>query len=573
MRFSSVICPTLKEDPHDADVVSQKLMIRAGLIRKVAAGIYTYLPLGLRIIRKFENIIRAEMNKAGAQEVLMPSIIPSDLWKESGRWGQYGKELLRIKDRHEKEFCYGPTHEEVITDLVKNNIRSYKQLPLNLYQIQTKFRDEIRPRFGLMRGREFGMKDAYSFHMNWDSLIETYDVMKKTYERIFERCGLKAKAVEADSGFIGGSVSAEFMVIAKTGEDEIIECKTCGYTANKEAAKALCPEPAKNKKVKTPAYSLVDTPNVRSIEELEAFFKKPAETFIKTLVYLADDVPVLVLVAGNCEANEVKIIKVLGCEHLYLADEKTIKEVTGAPLGFAGPINLRQDVKILADYSIMGLNDAITGANKKDKHIKHVVVERDLKIKEYYDLRLAVENDPCPNCQKGNITVARGIEVGHIFQLGDKYSEAMNANFLDSDGKEKKYIMGCYGIGIGRTVAAAIEQHHDEDGIIWPMSLAPFHVDLILINSKDEELVRYAEGLYEQMIKNKIEVIYDEREESVGRKFKDADLIGFPIKVIVGRKMKEEGLIEIKTRATKEAILVNYNEVLKNVNQIITDGS
>jgi len=390
MRFSQLFCPTLKEDPHDAEIISQKLMQRAGLIRKLAAGIYSYLPLGLKVIRKFENIVREEMNKAGALEVLMPSLIPSELWKESGRWNQYGKELLRIKDRHGKEFCYGPTHEEVITDIIKNNLRSYKQLPMNLYQIQTKFRDEIRPRFGLMRGREFGMKDAYSFHESWEDLENTYSIMKKTYERIFERCGLKARAVDADSGFIGGSVSAEFVVIANTGEDEIVECKSCGYTANIEAAIAV----NKEKKAITkgiPNYSIVDTPNVKTITELSTFFKCSADQFIKTVIYLADNKPVAILIRGDYEVNEVKVVKALGGKLVHLADSQTIEDLTKAPVGFSGPINLDKSVTLLADHSIKEMGTAIAGANQKDKHAKDVVITRDLNIEKYDDLRFVDE--------------------------------------------------------------------------------------------------------------------------------------------------------------------------------------
>ncbi|MFA5878956.1 MAG: proline--tRNA ligase [Candidatus Margulisiibacteriota bacterium] len=570
MKFSELFFSTLRETPSDAEVISHQLMLRAGLMRKLAQGIYSFLPLGYRVIQKIENIVREEMNKAKAQEVFLPSIIPAELWQESGRWQKYGKELLRLKDRHDKDFCYGPTHEEVITDLVRNVVKSYKQLPLNLYQIQTKFRDEIRPRFGLMRGREFSMKDAYSFHADFDDLDATYQIMQQTYKTIFQRVGLETKPIEADSGAIGGSVSAEFMVVSDTGEDTIVECNHCGYTANLEAAETK--ETLNPVLDNTAAYELVATPNVATIEELSTFFNLTKQRFIKAMVYVADNTPVLLLLRGDHTINEVKLQKILGCEELTLADEKTIENLTGAPVGFTGPINLKQEVKIIADHGIKGLNQVIIGANQKDAHFKNISVERDLKIVEFSDLRFAEEQDMCARCNKGKYKIAKGIELGHVFKLGTKYSEAMSATYLDQLGKEQPYIMGCYGIGIGRTMAAVIEQNRDQHGIIWPMSIAPYQIDLILVNSKDEDLKAIANQLYQKLIENNLEVIFDDRDESCGIKFKDADLIGFPIQIILGNKFKNENLIEIKLRKDKaQQFSVNQENLVPYLQGIIAN--
>jgi prolyl-tRNA synthetase len=570
MRFSQLFCPTLKETPKDAEIVSHQLMLRAGMIKKVASGIYTYLPLGYKILRKFENIVREEMDKAGAQEVHLPSVIPAELWIESGRWDQYGKELLRIKDRNNNDFCYGPTHEEVITSLTKNTIKSYKQLPMNLYQIQTKFRDEIRPRFGLMRSRLFGMKDAYSFHETESCLDNTYEQMRKTYCNIFERCNLKFKIVEADSGSIGGNCSAEFMVTSQTGEDVIIECDNCSYAANIEAAETFNNEQGQNTN-KIDEYKLVDTPNVKTIKELSDFFKTEERNFIKALIYIADEKPVLALLRGDHEINEIKLKKAINCEALELANEEFILKITGAPLGFTGPIGLKSDIPIYADNAIKTISSAYAGANKLDMHFSNVVPERDFKPKNYYDLRTAQKGDVCPKCKKGSFSFIRGIEVGHIFKLGDKYSKSMSAKFLDSQGKTKEFLMGCYGIGIGRTVAAAIEQSHDEQGIIWPMSLAPYKVNIIVANIKDQALMDCGEKIYDILQKLNIEVIIDDRKESAGIKFKDSDLIGLPIQLIIGRQFKNEGQIEMKIRRSKESFLLSEKDLLEKITQIINN--
>ena len=571
MRFSKLFFITLRETPSDAEVISHQLMVRAGLIRKLAQGIYSFLPLGYRVIQKIENIVREEMNKAGAEEVFLPSIIPAELWEESGRWHKYGRELLRLKDRHDKDFCYGPTHEEVITDLVRNTVKSYKQLPVNLYQIQTKFRDEIRPRFGLMRGREFSMKDAYSFHTSFEDLDQTYQVMQKTYHTIFKRTGLETKPIEADSGAIGGSVSAEFMVISDTGEDTIVECSNCGYVSNLEAAETIGTEPVSSQ-TSEQSYGPVSTPNVASIEELSSFFNLPASSFIKSLVYLADQNPVIVLIRGDHTANEIKLQKILACDELIPADEKTIEEVTGAPVGFTGPLNLKKEVKLIADYGVKGLNQVIIGANVKDTHFKNISVERDLQLRDFADLRFALDHDVCARCGTGKYKIAKGIELGHVFKLGDKYSKSMNATYLDQNGQEQPYVMGCYGIGIGRTMAAVIEQNNDQNGIIWPMAVAPYQVDLILVNSKDEDLKSFANSLYEEISLSGIEVIFDDRDESSGIKFKDADLIGFPIQLILGNKFKKEGFIELKLRRDKtQEILVSKENLINKLKEIINN--
>lgn len=564
MKFSNLLCPTIREVPNDAELMSHKLMIRAGLIRKVAAGIYTYLPLGLKIIRKFENIVREEMNNAGAQEVLMPSIIPSELWEESGRWDMYGKELLRVTDRHDNNFCYGPTHEEVITDLVRNNIKSYKQIPVNLYQIQTKFRDEIRPRFGLMRGREFGMKDAYSFHETKECLDKTYEDMRQAYKNIFSRCDLDVEVVEADSGNIGGDSSSEFMIIADSGEDDIAVCSKTGRAANTEAA----PFPKLNNTPPTnniPEKELVDTPHKKTIEEVSAMLECKSEDCVKSLICVADEKPVMVLIRGDRELNQPKCQKVLNADHFEIASDEQVKSLTGLPVGFVGPVELSDEnmknIKVIGDYSIQSMSEMVMGANQADKHFKNVKLGRDFEPDEIADVSLVKDGDPSGFNDDGIYNIKKGIEVGHIFKLGNKYSTAMKAQFLDSSGKQNVYEMGCYGIGIGRTVAAVIEQYHDEKGIIWPIELAPFQIDLILTNTRDEELVKTAQGLYESIKKEGYEIIFDDRKESAGVKFKDAELIGFPIQIVLGKSFQERQMIEVKIRKTDEKIEVEKDSL------------
>jgi len=565
MKISQLLAPTLREDPAEAEVISHKLMVRGGFIRKLAAGIYTFLPLGWKVVHKIENIVREEMNKAGAQEVLLPAVLPSELWKESGRWDLYGPELMRIKDRHDREFCLGPTHEEIITDLVRREVKSYRQLPINFYQIQTKFRDEIRPRFGLMRAREFMMKDAYSFDRDEEGLEKSYQKMYETYCRIFDRCGLKYKVVEADPGVIGGGFSQEFMVLAPTGEDEIAHCTKCDYAASHEMAKIRKLKGESRKlKGEIPSIEKVSTPNIKTIEELEAFLKAPRERMIKTLLHKIGKEVVAVLIRGDHHINETKLKRLLGRDDVVMADAETVEKVSGAPVGFAGPVGLK--VKIIADFSVIQIEDGVTGANEADAHLIHVAYGRDYKADIIDDVRLVVEGDPCPKCE-GTFKLDRGIEVGHIFKLGTKYSEALKATFLDEKGCERPFIMGCYGIGITRTAAAAIEQNHDENGIKWPIPIAPYPVEIIPVNVSEEKQSKTANKLYEDMRTEKIEVILDDREERVGVKFKDADLIGFPIKIIIGKGL-EEGKVEIQLRQTGEKKPVRLDEVISEVKKL-----
>lgn len=548
MRYSQYFLPTLKETPGDAEVVSHQLMARAGMIRKVAAGVYDYLPFGLRVIRKVENIVREEMNRAGAIELLMPAVNPADLWQQSGRWQEYGKELLRFKDRKETDFCIGPTHEEVVTEIVRGTVNSYRQLPLNLYQIQTKFRDEIRPRFGLMRGREFIMKDAYSFDVDDAGADVSYKKMYDAYRRIFERCGLKFRAVEADSGAIGGSFSHEFMVLAETGEDAIVSCNCCDYAANVEKAELRAPigeAPA-------PAMELgkVATPNLKSIEDVAAFLNENPQKMVKTLMLQNErEENVAVLLRGDHKLNEVKLCNFLDCNHLQMADEALVRKLTGAPTGFSGPIGLT--CRVLADQELAIMSDFGLGANEENYHLTGANHGRDFQVEAFVDLREAMAGDPCPRCE-GKLESWRGIEVGHVFKLGSKYSDKMHATVLDDQGKERTLIMGCYGIGIGRTAAAAIEQNHDENGIIWPMPLAPFQVIVTLLNPNDETVLGAGEALYDQLVAEGLEVLLDDRDERPGSKFKDAELLGIPLRVTVGARGLKEQSFELQDRQTGE---------------------
>ena len=554
MRYSKYFIPTYKEIPSDAEIISHQLMIRAGMIRKLTSGIYTYLPAGLRSIKKVENIIREEMNRAGAIETLMPAVQPGELWQESGRWDHYGRELLRFKDRHNRDVCFGPTHEEVITDLVRREIHSYKQMPINLYQIQTKFRDEIRPRFGLMRGREFIMKDAYSFDVDEESANHSYEIMRDAYTRIFQRCGLRFRAVEADSGSIGGSYSHEFMVLADTGEDQTINCLNCPYAANLERAEVMTPYvPLDRSSDDMNTLESVDTPDIKTIEELTSFLRISPDRLIKTLIFVADDEVVAALVRGDHELNEVKLKNFLGAQVVELADVSLVEETTGAPMGFAGPIGLK--ARMVADNAIKGMKNFVTGGNKKDVHIRNVNIGRDFEVEKFGDLRMISSHDTCPRCG-GEIRFGRGIEVGHIFKLGTKYSQALKALFLDEQGKEMPIIMGCYGIGVGRTVAAAIEQNHDKDGIIFPIPISPFEVTLLPLQMHETAVIETAERIYAELLNHKIDILFDDRDERAGVKFKDADLLGIPVRVIVGRKGLKEGKIEIKLRSEPDSINV-----------------
>ena len=568
MKISGYFLPTVKEDPSDAEIASHRLMIRAGMIRKLASGIYSYLPLGLRVLRKVENIVREEMNRAGAVETLLPSMIPAELWKETGRWELYGKELLRIKDRHENDFCYGPTHEEVMTDLVRRDVRSYKDLPLTLYQIQTKFRDEIRPRFGLMRGREFIMKDAYSFDRDEESAEKSYRRMFAAYESVFARSGLTFRAVEADTGAIGGTSSHEFMVLASSGEDLIVSCPACGYASNIEKAEVRSIPPAA-KDAGEAQMEKVETPGKRTIEEVSEFLKREASEFIKTLVYTTDGgEDCVVLVRGDFDVNETKVARLLGAGEVQLATEEKVKELTGASVGFAGPVGL--ECKIIADNSIKGIADAVTGADMDDYHLVGVAEGRDFKVDKFGDLRNAREGDPCPRCDEGEVEFHRGIEVGHVFRLGVKYSDAMKATFLDADGREKVIVMGTYGIGIARIAAAAIEQSHDEKGIVWPWAIAPFNVALLPLNVRKEHVLDTAARLEKELENDGYEVLLDDRDERAGFKFNDADLIGIPVQVIVGEKGLKNGEVEIKVRKTGERLNVKIDDLKPTLNKIVS---
>jgi prolyl-tRNA synthetase len=569
MRWSKTFIPTLKEDPADAEVVSHKLLVRAGFIRQLSRGIYDYLPLSLKVVRKIETIVREEMDRAGAQELLLPIASPAELWQESGRWELYGKELIRFKDRHERDFCLGPTHEEVVTDLVRRIVRSYRELPLNLYQIQTKFRDEVRPRFGLMRGREFIMKDAYSFHADVEDCRREYDNMFQTYKRIFTRCGLQFRPVEADTGAIGGSQSHEFQVLAESGEDAIVSCNKCEYAANVQKAEIKARRPAaRDLNEKSPELQKVSTPGKKSVLEVAEFLKLAPEKFIKTLVYKTDGQELIAaLVRGDHEINEVKLQAVLGSPEVALANEAEVAAATHVVPGFLGPIGLK--LRVVADLSVQGMRGAVTGANETDAHFIEVDQERDFTPSAFADLRLAVDGDPCPRCDQGRLETYRGIEVGQVFYLGRKYSESMGATYLDAEGRERPVEMGCYGIGISRLVAAAIEQNNDANGIIWPFSIAPFHVLLLPINYKDKAIQEVSDRLYQELQKRGIEVLLDDRDERPGVKFKDADLIGIPLRLTVGAKGLEKGRVELRWRRDGKVDEIVVDEASQKVQSIV----
>jgi prolyl-tRNA synthetase len=566
MRWSRYYLYTTREVPNDAEVISHQLMVRTGMIKKTAAGIYTYLPFGWRSLQKFMAIVRREMNAAGAIELFMPAIQPAELWVESGRWERYGKELLRIKDRHEREFVFGPTHEEVITDAVRRDVKSYRQLPFNLYQIQTKFRDEIRPRFGLMRGREFLMKDAYSFDTTVEGLDVSYEAMRAAYCRIFEACALDYTMVEADTGSIGGSASHEFMVVAETGESAVVRCPSCGYAANVERAETRRTEEA-GAAFAQQEMQEVATPGKHAVEEVARFLKVAPKRLVKTLIYETEKGLVAALVRGDREVNEIKLANHFDVQHLALASEEKVREATGAPVGFAGPVGLK-DIPVVGDIGVRGMTNFVTGANKGDAHLINVNWGRDVDLSNWTDLLLVSGGDPCPRCA-GTLEAFRGIEVGHIFKLGTKYSEKLGCVFTDEAGEEKPMIMGCYGVGIGRTVAAAIEQNHDKDGIIWPRPLAPFEVLLIAVNPEDEAVKRAAEEIYAQLQEKGIDVLFDDRDERPGVKFKDADLIGVPVRVTVGAKSLADGKVEVSLRRDREKQLVPPGEAVGKVLELL----
>jgi prolyl-tRNA synthetase len=571
MRWSKSLIPTLKEDPADAEVISHKLLVRAGFIRQISRGIYDYFPLALRVIRKIEQIVREEMDRAGAQELLMPVCSPAELWQESGRWEMYGKELVRFKDRHERDFCLGPTHEEIVTDLVRRSVRSYRELPFNLYQIQTKFRDEVRPRFGLMRGREFIMKDAYSFHADMSDCRREYDNMYHTYKRIFTRCDLRFRPVEADTGAIGGSQSHEFQVLADSGEDAIVSCNNCDYAANVEKAEVRPLRPAgRDIAEESPALEKVSTPGKKSVAGVAEFLKIPASKFIKTLVYNTDSGElVAALVRGDHEINELKLKTVLKCQELTLADEAVVSSAAHVIPGFLGPIGLK--LRMIADLGVQGMRDAVTGANEVDAHFIKVDQERDFTPAAFADLRLAVAGDPCPRCEQGVLEAHRGIEVGQVFYLGTKYSEVMGATYLDAEGRERPIEMGCYGIGISRMVAAAVEQNHDGNGIIWPFSIAPFHVLLLPINYQDKSIAEATDRLYQQLQSRGVEVLLDDRDERPGVKFKDADLVGIPLRVTIGAKGLAKNCFELRWRSDGRVDEIAVATAAEKIQEIVND--
>jgi len=565
MRFSHAFFPTLKEAPAEAEVVSHRLMIRAGMIRRLAAGVYTLLPLGVKVQRKIEQICREEMSRADAQEVLLPTLNPAELWQKTGRWEAYGKELIRLQDRHGRNFCLGPTHEEVITNLISREVRSYRDLPQNLYQIQTKFRDEIRPRFGIMRGREFTMKDGYSFDRDESSAERSYSQMVEAYKRIFTRCGLTYGVVAADSGTIGGNFSHEFMVTADTGEEAISVCEKCGYAANIEKTPVVISLP----KNEGGEMEKVHTPGVHTVEEVSSFLHLPSEQITKTLLYMADEKPVAFMLPGHRELNEIKAKNALDVTDLCLADSTTVERLTSAAVGFAGPVGLREDVHVLADSSLDGKGGLVLGANETDHHYIRAEEGRDFHVHAFVDLTLAQEGDACPECSHG-MNFRRGIEVGHVFKLGTKYSEALDSTYLDENGKAQIIIMGCYGIGIGRTMAAAIEQNHDNDGIIWPMPITPYHADVIIVDMKDADCEEVADKFHADLCRLGVEAVLDDRNERVGVKFKDADLIGFPYQIIVGPKSLKEEKIELKFRKTGERKFFPFDTAAKKIKNYVS---
>jgi len=564
--------PTLRETPAEAEIISHQLMLRAGLIRKIASGIYAFLPLGYRIFRKIEGIIREEMDRQGAQELIMSCLLPAEYFQASGRWEVFGPEMFKLKDRNNRDFCLGPTHEEIFTQIVKNEVKSYRDLPIILYQIQTKFRDEIRPRFGLMRGKEFVMKDAYSFDKNDEGLEVSYRKMHEAYCRIFDRCGLDYIVVEADSGAMGGSGSEEFMVKSEVGEEAIVYCEKCGYAANEEKAECIpedcCEDDNSNSSLcEQLPVEKKETPDVRTIEELVKFFDCSPKEFAKTLIYKADDKYVAAMVRGDRELNETKLKNYLGCITLEMADAEAVEKITNAEVGFAGPVGL--DIDIIIDLEVENMKNFIVGANETGYHLINVNVMRDFKPAAIIDIRNIAQGDKCPKCG-APVKICRGIEVGHIFKLGTKYSEALNCVYLDENGREQVMVMGSYGIGLGRTMAAIIEQNYDENGIIWPVSVAPYHVIIVTVNQTDENQVIIANTLYNTLLDSGIEVLMDDRDERPGVKFKDADLIGIPIRITVGRKAKD-GLVEFKLRKSGEVREIKVDDVLREVRDTIKE--
>ncbi len=564
MYFSKLLAPTLRETPAEAEVISHQLLVRAGFIRKSASGTYTYLPLAQRVLQKISAIVREEMDRSGGQEVMLPIIQPAELWLESGRWQVYGKELFRLKDRHDRDFCLGPTHEEIITDLVRGEVYSYRQLPLLLYQIQNKYRDERRPRFGLLRGREFIMKDLYSFDRDEAALDISYQKMFDAYTAIFTRCGLEFRAVEADSGAIGGSGTHEFMVLASSGEAEIVYCPHCDYAANIEIAPC---QPSLAAEEKPLPGQLVETPGMTTIEDVSAYLQAPPERLIKTLFYKADEEIIAALVRGDRTINEIKLQKLHPSLTLEMAGAEEVKALTGCEPGFVGPVGLSlPKVKIYADEEIKTMNNAVCGANKYNYHLQNINPGIDFQVTAYGDIRLMEPGELCPKCG-GSLFVARGIEVGQVFKLGTKYSKALNAKYVDENGQEKPIVMGCYGIGVSRTMAAAVEQNYDKDGIIWPAVIAPYQVVIVPVSVTDQAIWDYALKLYEKMRQAGLEVVLDDRNERTGVKFKDADLIGYPIRVTIGKKTLEQNQLEIKLRKEQEVRFIGEDDIIEYIKE------
>lgn len=564
MKMSNLYAPTLREVPAEAEVVSHQLMLRAGMIRKAAGGVYSYLPLAWRTLRKIEQIVREEMDAKGGQEIAMPIVQPAEIWQQTGRWDVYGDEMFRLKDRHQRDFCLGPTHEEMVTTLVKSDVRSYRQLPLLVYQIQNKYRDEIRPRFGLMRGREFIMKDLYSFDRDTNGLDISYKKMYDAYTRIFTRCGLTFRPVEADPGAIGGSGTHEFMVLADSGEAAIAYCDSCDYAANVEKAELA---PIASTGESSLPLDTKETPKQRSIQEVAQFLFMHPDHLIKSLAYMTEKGPVLALVRGDHEVNEIKLMNLLNVLQLELATEADIRTAFHSVPGYIGPIGLT-GVTIVADASVMNLMNAACGANIEDQHHVNVNPGRDFKADNIADIRMIKESDPCPRCG-AKVKTARGIEVGQVFKLHTKYSKALEASYLDENGQENLMVMGCYGVGVSRTMAAAIEQHHDDDGIIWPVSIAPYQVVIVPINIKDEAQMTLCEKLYEELKSAGVEVVFDDRDERSGVKFKDADLIGYPVRITIGPKALKENSVEVKVRRTKESMLYPLGEHIESIRQLL----
>lgn len=566
LKQSQLLIPTLREVPADAEIASHKLLLRAGLARQLASGVYTYMPLATRVLHKIQQIVREEMNKAGAQELLMPTLQPAEIWQQSGRWEAYGPELVRLRDRHDRSFALGPTHEEVITAVTRDDVNSYKRLPLNLYQIQTKFRDEVRPRFGLIRCREFIMKDAYSFDTTQEGLDKSFQAMFDAYTRIFTRVGLKFRAVEADAGSIGGTGTYEFMALCEIGEDTIAYATDGTYAANLEKAEVVY-KPSGEKPANVPAAEKIHTPGVRTIEQLTTSLSIEAKQIIKSLIYRVDDKLVVALVRGDHELNEVKLKNYYDATNVVLASDEEIRSVAGVSAGFVGPVGLKAEIEIVADNYVQDVFDGVVGANEVDYHLQHVQPGRDFQVTAYLDLRNIVEGDDCPR-GGGKIAFARGVEVGHVFKLGTKYSKALGANFLDENGRSQNMIMGCYGIGVSRTLAAVIEQNNDENGIIWPVSVAPYHVHVIPVNAKVEEQRVISEQITDALTAAGLEVLFDDRPERAGVKFKDADLIGLPLRITVSDKA-QESLVEVRVRRTGETHEVAIGELATFVQELL----